>query len=125
MTQHDMRNVRALKLAAMAATVALPAFADANDAAGLLGCTACGGILILIPLMIVALNIAMLVWVAKDSKARGMDTPILWMLMVFFLSVVGLIIYIFARPQGEIIQCPHCSNNRLRTLSQCPHCGRA
>ena len=125
MTQHDMRNVRALKLAAMAATVALPAFADANDAAGLLGCTACGGILILIPLMIVALNIAMLVWVAKDSKARGMDTPILWMLMVFFLSVVGLIIYIFARPQGEIIKCPNCSNNRLRTLSQCPHCGRA
>jgi hypothetical protein len=62
--------------------------------------------------------------VAKDAKARGMETPILWMLLVFFLSVVGLIIYIFSRPQGEIVKCANCGNNRLRTLSQCPHCGR-
>ena len=121
----DKKTILALRLAAMATASALPAFADANDAAGLLGCTACGGILILIPILIIALNIAMLVWVAKDAKARGMETPILWMLLVFFLSVVGLIIYVFSRPQGEIVKCPNCSNNRLRTLSQCPHCGRA
>jgi hypothetical protein len=90
----------------------------------LLGCSACGG-LIAIPILIIALNIAMLVWVAKDAKARGMETPILWMLLVFFMSVVGLIIYIFSRPQGEIVKCPNCGNNRLRSLSQCPHCGRA
>jgi hypothetical protein len=57
--QDDIRTIRALKLAAIAIASALPAFADANDAAGLLGCTACGGILILIPIVIIALNIVL------------------------------------------------------------------
>ena len=125
MAKSKRQNVRWPPFAALAPTVSIPAFADAGDAlSSLIGCSACGGI-IAIPIAIIALNIAMLVWVAKDAKARGMETPILWMLLVFFLSVVGLVIYIFSRPQGEIIKCANCSNNRLKTLSQCPHCGRA
>src|SRR5262245_26438956 len=69
---------------------------------GAAGCAVCGagmGAMFLVPILIIALNIALLVWVARDAKARGMDSSILWMALVFFTSVIGLIIYIFSRPQ--------------------------
>jgi len=99
-----------------------------NPAAGAAGCAACGsfvGFLILIPIVIVVLNIALLVWVARDAKARGMDSAVLWMLLVFFTSIIGLIIYLFSRPQGNLIQCANCNNNRLQASVKCPHCGIA
>jgi hypothetical protein len=65
----------------------------------------------------------LLVWVARDAKARGMDSPVLWMLVVFFLNLIGLVIYLFARPQGPTIPCPNCDNQRLQTSVKCPHCG--
>ena len=92
-------------------------------------CAACGtcgagaGIMILIPVIFFAVNIALLVWVARDAKARGMDNAVLWMILVMFTSVVGLLIYIFARPQGELEKCPSCGNNRLKGLAKCPYCG--
>lgn len=97
-----------------------------NPAAGAAGCAACGsfvGFLIIIPIVIVALNIALLVWVARDAKARGMDSAVLWMLLVFFTSFIGLIIYLFSRPQGNLIQCANCNNKRLQSSVKCPHCG--
>jgi uncharacterized membrane protein YdcZ (DUF606 family) len=39
------------------------------------------------------------VWVAKDSKARGMDSPAAWMLVMFFLGLIGLIVYLFCKKQ--------------------------
>lgn len=99
---------------------------SAGDAAA--GCGICGaglGAMILVPILLTALNIALLVWVARDAKARGMDNSVLWMALVLFTSVLGLIIYIFSRPQGELIQCPHCGNKRLRTSAKCPTCGNA
>lgn len=74
-------------------------------------------------LAVFVLNIALLVWVARDAKNRGMDSPVLWMILVFFTSVIGLIIYIFSRPQGELRECPHCKNKRLAVSAKCPHCG--
>jgi uncharacterized membrane protein YhaH (DUF805 family) len=97
-----------------------------DDEAAAAGCAMCGagmGAIILIPLVIFALNIALLVWVARDAKARGLDSSILWMLLVFFTSFIGLIIYILSRPQGELVQCPHCGNRRLRSSAKCPTCG--
>lgn len=94
-------------------------------------CAACGtcgagmGVLILIPVAIFALNIALLVWVARDAKSRGMDSSVLWMALVMFTSVIGLIIYIFSRPQGNLMQCSSCGNNRLQASAKCPHCGNA
>ena len=81
--------------------------------------------MLLIPIAIIALNIALLVWVARDAKSRGMDNAVLWMLLVFFTSVLGLVIYLFSRPQGELVQCPHCNNRRLKVSATCPHCGNA
>lgn len=91
--------------------------------AGCAACSGCGGLLLICWLGLVALQIALLVWVARDAKARGMDSAVLWMLLVMFVPLIGLLIYIFARPQGNMIQCPNCGNRRLAASVKCPHCG--
>ncbi len=96
-----------------------------RDAAGAACGTALCGSLIFIPILILVLNIALLVWVARDAKSRGMDSAVVWMILVMFTSVIGLVIYIFSRPQGNLIQCPHCHNQRLQASAKCPHCGNA
>lgn len=99
------------------------AFAQGDDAgsaaAGLAACGGCGFFI----LICLAISIALLVWVAKDAKARGMDNAVLWMLLVFFLGVIGLVVYLLARPQGNLIACTNCGNKRLQTSVKCPHCG--
>jgi hypothetical protein len=79
--------------------------------------------LLIVPILFFALNIALLVWVARDAKSRGMDSAALWMLLVMFTSVVGLLIYVLSRPQGSLTTCPHCNNQRLQASAKCPHCG--
>ncbi|MGZ8845361.1 MAG: PLDc N-terminal domain-containing protein [Pyrinomonadaceae bacterium] len=79
--------------------------------------------MILLVIGVIVLNIALLIWVAKDSKARGMDNSVMWMILVIFTSWVGLIIYILSRPKGDLVQCPNCKNNRLQASAVCPHCG--
>lgn len=96
-----------------------------EDAAG--AGAACGGcaVFIFFIIAIIVLNIALLVFVARDAKSRGMDSSVLWMLLVMFTSALGLILYMFSRPQGNLIQCPHCRNKRLQVSAKCPHCGNA
>lgn len=92
-----------------------------NDAAA---CGGCGSILFII-IAIFVINIMILVWVAKDAKARGMGSPIGWLILVFFTGIIGLIIYYFARPSGDKTPCPNCSNLRLSSMMTCPHCGNS
>ncbi len=99
-----------------------------NDAQAAAGCAACGGGLFFILVLIIAgiaLNIALLVWVARDAKSRGMDSSMLWMVLVMFTGLIGLVIYLFSRPQGNLIQCSHCKGKRLQVSAKCPHCGNA
>ena len=96
-----------------------------GDAEACAVCGTCVGGLIVIPLAILALNIALLVWVARDAKARGMDNAVLWMILVMVTSVFGFIIYMFSRPQGNLVQCQHCNNKRLQASAKCPHCSNA
>jgi FtsH-binding integral membrane protein len=109
------------------ALLARIAFAQstAEDAAALSACAACSGVMILIPLAFIALNIALLVWVAKDAKARGMDNAVVWMVLVMFTSLIGLIIYLLSRPKGALMPCASCGNKRLQTSAKCPQCGNA
>ncbi len=79
-------------------------------------------IVIMVIIVIFLINIALLVWVARDAKIRGMDNPVIWMLLVFFTGFIGLIIYLLARTQGYIIICENCNNKKLEILSKCPHC---
>jgi hypothetical protein len=111
---------------ALAGTAPCLAFQNDDAAANAAGCAACGGVAgfaVLLVVGLVVLNIALLVWVARDAKARGMDSAILWMLLVFFLGLIGLVIYLFARPQGNMVQCPNCGNKKLQVSVKCPHCG--
>jgi hypothetical protein len=113
------------RLLAPALLLIIPAAAFAqrdNPAAGIAGCAACSFGLA-IPIVILILDVLLLVWVARDAKARGLDNGILWMLLVFFTSFVGLIIYLLARPQGNLVECPNCHNKKLQAAVRCPHCG--
>jgi hypothetical protein len=99
-----------------------------GDADGAAACaTCCGGtvLMIVIPILLgvitLAVNIAILFWVAKDAKSRGMDGA-MWIFLILFTSVLGLAIYLFSRPQGVLVQCEHCGNNRLEMAAKCPHC---
>jgi hypothetical protein len=94
-----------------------------NPAAGCAGCFACGVLPMVFFVAIIALHIAILVWVAKDAKSRGMDNAVLWMILVVLTGLIGLIVYVLARTQGNLIPCPNCHNNRLQVSVRCPHCG--
>jgi hypothetical protein len=71
----------------------------------------------------IVLVIFLAIWVSKDAKARGMDNPAMYVLMVIFLGMIGLIIYLVSRPQGVLYPCPECGQKRLETSRRCPHCG--
>ncbi len=94
-----------------------------NDTeAGLFAAAGCG-LIALIAVGSLVIQILILVWVHNDAKARNMDTPVLWLILVFFLSLIGLVIYLLARPSGEKVPCGQCHRPRLLNLVQCPHCG--
>ena len=106
---------------------AVPPAASGDEQAGA-ACAACGGVFVFVIFLIVALivlNIALLVWVARDAKSRGMDSAVIWMILVMFTGLIGLLIYVFSRPQGNLVQCAHCHNKRLQASAKCPHCGNA
>jgi hypothetical protein len=109
-------------MALLCAGVSVSIAQDNNPANAAAGCGCCGTFLA-IPIILLVLNIALLVWVARDAKARGMDNSVGWMFLVFFTSFIGLIIYVFSRPQGNLIQCTNCSNRKLQAAVRCPHCG--
>ena len=106
-------------LSFLAVLIGTEGAAYAND---LGSCAACGGSLLAFLVVMFIVNIILLVWVARDAKARGVS-GLGWMILVFFLGIVGLIIYIFARPQGETTTCSHCQNKKLAAMAKCPHCG--
>lgn len=89
---------------------------------GCLSCTSVG--FLLVPIFILGVHIAILIWVAKDAKARGIDEVVLWLIAVFLMGIAGLVIYLILRPKGTLLNCPHCERQRLRSSTRCPHCGR-
>jgi hypothetical protein len=94
-----------------------------DEAAGALACAGCGGFFLFLIVAALALQIGLLVWVARDAKARGMDSAVIWMLFVFFVPVLGLLVYLFSRPKGSVVPCEGCGNKRLQASARCPHCG--
>src|SRR5208283_4934125 len=120
--QSRFRPFRLVALLALFAPVAGFAQANAPNPAGGAACGSCCGTFFLLPIVFLAISVALLVWVARDAKARGMDSAVLWMLLVFFLNLIGLVIYLLARPQGALVQCPNCNNKRLQASVKCPHC---
>lgn len=119
-----MRNRSWIPL--LPALLAVPLFAQddaASDAAETAaGLAAMGGCTLFI-LAIIVINILILIWVYKDAKARGMENPVIWLVVVLFTGILGLIIYLVVRPKGATAPCPSCSKKRMAGLMRCPHCG--
>lgn len=90
-----------------------------DAAAGLFGL----GCFFIVFVSMLAISIAIMVWVYNDAKSRGVDSPILWLVLIFFTGLIGLIIYFFARPQGNLMPCPNCGKKMMETLVKCPNCG--
>jgi len=61
--------------------------------AAIMSCV-CAGIAALVA---IAIEVAILMFVYKDAKARGTD-PLLWMILCFFTTWIGLIIWLIVRP---------------------------
>ena len=98
-----MTRVLGPRLALLLAPATLLMAQNDNPAAGCAGCFACGVIPMVMIVAVIALHIAILVWVAKDAKSRGMDNAVLWMILVMVIGVIGLVIYLLARPQGNLM----------------------
>jgi uncharacterized membrane protein YhaH (DUF805 family) len=97
----------------------------AGAAASAGGCLACGGFFMFMGLAILALNIALLVFVYKDARNRGMDNAVVWLIVVLFFPLLGVIVYLLARTKGDLMICPHCGGKRMQVSAKCPHCGNA
>ena len=79
-----------------------PEYTASPSAAAAAGLAACGVGMLLFPIIILAINIALMIWVGKDAKARGMDNHVLWMVLTFFLGILGWIIYLLVRPKNTV-----------------------
>jgi hypothetical protein len=102
-------------------------FLQMNDNGGSAAASACAGVgcfgMIAFFAIALAINIAILIWVKNDATARGMENPVLWMVIVLLTSWVGLIIYLLMRPKGEVVVCASCGKKRMQGLPKCPSCG--
>ena len=85
--------------------------------------------LFIIPLVWFLIGILILIWVYQDAESRGMD-GLLWAIIVFFLNIIGLILYLVVRegrvltPQRITRICPKCGQVLSEDARFCPRCGK-
>jgi len=124
-----MSAVLSLFFVAVASSRLLPAQQNAEEAAANAaaagGCLACGGFFFLFFLAVIALNIALLVFVYRDASNRGMDNAVIWLVVVLLLGPLGLVIYLLSRTKGNLTVCSNCQSKRLAVSARCPYCGNA
>jgi hypothetical protein len=84
-----------------------------------------------LPLILLVLWIAIIVWVYRDAERRGMN-GVLWALLVFIGNLIGLIIYLIIRTEEMPVArsapadrtCPGCGDPVNNRFVFCPACGR-
>jgi len=75
-----------------------------EQAAGLgIGCFIAIIIFVIVCLVV---EILIIVWVYKDAKARNMENPALWIILIIFTGIIGLIVYLVVRPKDKVIAPP-------------------
>ena len=133
-------------VSAIITMLAVPGLAAAQDASG--GSSGGGdpelGVLCLIlqcliPLIIYLIWGMVAIWARNDAASRGIDSPWLWGVVVFFGGIVGLIIYLLV-PRAQAKErnvadhwrmelrpppgtCPHCGSYAGTNVGRCPSCG--
>ena len=74
---------------------------DDNDPShDAVACGICGGVGLLFFVLPLAISIAIAWWIYRDANQRGNPQAVLWAVLGFFFNVIGLIIYLIARPPG-------------------------
>jgi hypothetical protein len=64
--------------------------------------TACGVGIIGIPMVIgLLVSIGIAVWIHRDARQRNNPNPLLWAIIGLFFNVLGLVIYVIVREQGQ------------------------
>ncbi len=74
-------------------------------------------------LIIFIVWISIVTWVARDANKRG-TSGTLWGILAFFLGLLGLLLYLIARPKGNFVLCDYCGKEKLEALTRCPHCNK-
>lgn len=88
---------------------------------------------LILPLAMLFLWIAVVLWVYRDAEQRGID-GVLWGLLVFVGNIIALLIYLIVRKEetsrplsntsapGSRL-CPSCRAGVQAGFAFCPHCG--
>lgn len=95
--------------------------------------------LIVLPVALILLWGAVLIWVYRDAEMRGMN-GILWLLLVLIGNVIGLLIYAIVRSETPVRRagqggakegaspgpetCPGCGKTLTPGFTFCPYCGK-
>jgi len=118
-----------LLLLTLLASAAMTFAQTDGDAAGGAACGvfACG---IFVYFLVIALMLGLGVFIIvliykfikKDAIARGMPnaSTMPWLALA---GLMGLLIYVLIRPQGNVMPCPLCGKQRMQGLPSCPQCG--
>lgn len=78
---------------------ATPVASEVSEEQAKAACGVCAGIGMLVPLIGLAISIGIAWWIYKDATRRGDKNAVLWAVLGFFLSLLGLVIYLVARPK--------------------------
>ena len=91
------------------------------------------GFFCIIPIIWLVIAIVIGIWVYRDAEKRG-SSGILWLIIVFLTSIIGLIIWLIVRPpigggqkttaQASDRRCPECGRVIPEDAKVCPYCGR-
>ena len=76
-----------------------PVASEVSEEQAKAACGVCAGIGLLVPLIMLAISIGIAWWIFKDATRRGDKNAVLWAVLGFFLSLLGLVIYLVARPK--------------------------
>lgn len=69
-------------------------------------------------------SVGMLIWMARDSRNRGMESVASWITPVLLTNILAFLVYLLSRPKGQLVSCRHCNNRCLENALNCPHCRR-
>jgi TctA family transporter len=78
--------------------------------------------ILILPVAVLALHIFLMVWVARDCKARGQREIVGWLILLALTGLIGLIVYLCVRPSGPMLLCAKCGRRYMKSLEACPHC---
>lgn len=73
---------------------------DDDDRDDALACGICGGIGLVFFVLPLLISIGIAWFIYKDATRQGNPQAVLWAVLGFFFNIIGLIIYLIARPKG-------------------------